>query len=128
MRGWQLTGLARPSQGSGLKPDTTGMGKNSYRLFQSVRLVFPGRVKPQLPREGCRGLIRRIPARFYSVLQAIQYQGCRDSTGQPAAAKLRVGLNLDLEFSPANRSRGSAGDKPALMQDAHSDPSGYELF
>src|SRR6516162_7853318 len=124
MRGWQLTGLARPSQGSGLKPDTTGMGKNSYRLFQSVRLVFPGRVKPQLPREGCRGLIRRIPTRFYSVLQAIQYQGCRDSTGQPAAAKLTVSLNLDLEFPSANRCGGNARDKLALIQDAHANSPG----
>src|SRR5207245_9566037 len=78
--------------------------------------------------EGCRGLIRRIPTRFYSVLYAIQYQGCRDSTGQPTATKLTVGLNLDLPFPPANRCGGSAGDKPALMYDAHADSSGYELF
>jgi hypothetical protein len=75
-------------------------GALAVRLFQSVRLVFPGRVKPQLSCEGCRGLIRRIPTRFYSVLYAIQYQGCRDSTGQPTATKLTVGLNLDLQFPP----------------------------
>jgi hypothetical protein len=57
-------------------------------------------VKPQLSREGCGGLIRRIPTRLYFVLQAIQDQGSRDSAGKPAATKLRVGLNLDLEFSP----------------------------
>ena len=43
-------------------------GALALRLFQSVRLVFPGRVKPQLSCEGCRGLIRRIPTRFHSVL------------------------------------------------------------
>ena len=83
--------------------------------LQSVGLVFPGPVKPQLSCEGCRGLIRRIPTRFYSVLSALQYQGCRDSTGQPTATKQTVGLNLDLQFPPANRCGGSAGDKHALM-------------
>ena len=75
-------------------------------------------MKPQLSREGRRGLIRSIPTRFDSVLQAIQYQGCRDGAGQPTAAKLTVGLNFDLEFPSANRCGGHAGDKPALMQDA----------
>src|ERR1700756_2741648 len=97
-------------------------------MVQSVRVVFPGRVKPQLPREGRGGLIRCIPTRFYSVLQAIQYQGCRDGAGQPAAAKLTVGLNLDLDLPSPNRRGGSARDKPALMQDAHADCPGYELF
>ena len=46
-------------------------GALALRLFQSVHVVFPGRVKPQLSCEGCRGLIRRIPTRFYSVVQAI---------------------------------------------------------
>jgi len=62
------------------------------------------------------------------VLYAIQYQGCRDSTGQPTSTKLTVRLNLNLEFPAANRCGGNAGDKPALMQDAHADSSGYELF
>src|SRR5215510_13805378 len=95
-------------------------------MVQSVGLVFPGRVKPQLPREGRGGLIRCIPTRFYSVLRAIQDKGCRDGAGQPAAAKLTVGLNLDLDL-PSRRG-GSARDKPALMQDAHADCPGYELF
>src|SRR5262252_7581906 len=97
-------------------------------MVQSVRVVFPGRVKPQLAREGRGGLIRCIPTRFYSVLQAIQDQCRRDSTGQPAAAKLTVGLNLDLDLPSPNRRGGGAGDKPALMQDAHADSPGYELF
>src|SRR5215471_2971361 len=97
-------------------------------MVQSVGLVFPGRVKPWLPREGSGGLIRRVPTRFYSVLQAIQYQGCRDGAGQPAPAKLRVGLNLDLDLPSSNRRGGSAGDKPALVQDAHANSPGYELF
>src|SRR5262250_2822409 len=97
-------------------------------MVQSVRVVFPGRVKPQLPREGRGGLVRCIPTRFYSVLQAIQYQGCRDGARQPAAAKLAVGLNLDLDLPSPNRRGGSAGDEPALMQDAHADSPGYELF
>jgi hypothetical protein len=62
------------------------------------------------------------------VLQAIQYQACRDSTGQPTATKLTVGLNLDLAFPAANRCGGNARDKPALMQDAHADASAHELF
>jgi hypothetical protein len=62
------------------------------------------------------------------VVQAIQYQGCRDGAGQPAAAKLTVGLNLDLDLPSPNRCGGSARDKPALMQDAHADCPGYELF
>jgi hypothetical protein len=81
-----------------------------------------------LPCEGRGGLIRCIPTRFYSVLQAIQYQGCRYGAGQPAAAKLTVGLNLDLDLPSPNRRGGSARDKPALMQDAHADCPGYELF
>ena len=60
-------------------------------------------MKPQLSREGRGGLVRRIPAGFHSVPQAIQDQGCRDGAGQPAAAKLTVGLNLDLEFPAADR-------------------------
>jgi hypothetical protein len=85
-------------------------------------------VKPQLPREGRGGLIRCIPTRFYSVLQAIQYQGCRDGAGQPAAAKLTVGLDLDLDLPSPNRRGSGARDKPALMQDAHAECPGYELF
>jgi hypothetical protein len=53
------------------------------------------------------------------VLQSIQDQGCRDGAGQPAATNLAAGLNLDLEFPPAYRCGASAGDEPALMQDAH---------
>src|SRR5215472_15363872 len=97
-------------------------------MVQSVRLVFPGRVKPQLSRKGRGGLVRRIPARFHSALQSMQDQGRRDSAGQATTAKLAVGLNLDLIFPPAYRRGASAGDKPALMQDAHADSPGYELF
>src|SRR5262252_5574981 len=39
-----------------------------------------------------------------------------------------VGLNLDLAFPATNRCGGNASDKPALMQDAHADTPGYELF
>ena len=62
------------------------------------------------------------------MLQAIQYQGCRDGAGQPTAAKLTVGLNLDLDLPSSNRRGSSARDKPALMQDGYADCPGYELF
>jgi hypothetical protein len=39
-------------------------------------------------------------------------QGRRDRADQPAAAKLTVGLKLDLEFPPTNRREGSC--RPAL--------------
>src|SRR5215471_16380753 len=76
---------------------------------RTVRLVEPAP----------RTLVRRIPARFHSALQSMQDQGRRDSAGQATTAKLAVGLNLDLVFPPAYRRGASAGDKPALMQDAH---------
>src|SRR5215467_3450127 len=96
-------------------------------MVQSVCLVFPGRVKPQLPPEGRGGLVCCIPTRFYSVLQAVQYQGCRYGAGQPAAAKLTVGLNLDLDLPSPNRRGGSARDKPPDAGCPCRLP-GYELF
>jgi len=39
-----------------------------------------------------------------------------------------VCLDLDLQFPPANRCGGGAGDKRALIQDAQADSSGNELF
>lgn len=50
------------------QPNRVQRAAPSPRPFQSVRFVFPGRVKPHLSCERCRGLIRRIPTRFYSVL------------------------------------------------------------
>src|SRR5262249_60884581 len=95
---------------------------------QSVRLVFPRRLNPQLSCEGGRGLIRRIPTRLEPVLEAILDQGCGDSPGQAAATKLTVCLNLDLHFPPTDRCRGSTGDERAPMQDAQTDSPGHELL
>ena len=39
-----------------------------------------------------------------------------------------MGLNLDLDLPSPNRRGGCARDKPALMQDAHANSPGYELF
>src|SRR5262249_47051556 len=58
----------------------------------------------------------------------MQDQRCRDGAGQPAAPKLKVGLNLDLEFPSADRRGGNAGDKPAPVQDAYAASPRYELF
>src|ERR1700736_2292328 len=50
------------------RQQSSACGALVLRLFQSVCLVFPSGVNPQLSCEGCRGRIRRIPTRFYSVL------------------------------------------------------------